>query len=238
MTLACEPSPASSVSVNTLPLPRAEARGDPVQVPVAGDLGALGAEDPRLLVQVLGADEAQRGVLADAQLDDRGQHRLGVGGAGQVLLPDLGLGALLEHDQHAPVQRGAGGVGDRGQHDRLLDAHVARDVDERAAGPAGVVERREDVLLGVDDRAEVLLDEVGVGLAGERQRQHEQIVGGVAAVDHAAVDLPEMVRALGRLEQRLDAVDSARITLAGRDGGERRQVELGDVRELPARPCP
>ena len=26
-------------------------------------------------------------------------------GAGQVLLPDLGLGALLEHDQHAPVQR-------------------------------------------------------------------------------------------------------------------------------------
>ena len=114
------------------------------------------------------------------------------------------------HDQHAPVQRGARGVGDRGQHDRLLDAHVARDVDERAAGPAGVVERREDVLLGVDDRAEVLVHEVGVGLAGERERQDEQIVGGVAAVDHAAVDLPEMVRALGRLEQRLDAVHSAR----------------------------
>ena len=61
----------------------------------------------------------------------------------------------------------------------------------------------------------------------------EQIVGGVAAIDDPAVDLPEMVRALGRLEQRLDAIDSARITLAGRGGGEPRQVELRDVRELP-----
>jgi hypothetical protein len=79
----------------------------------------------------------------------------------------------------------------------------------------------------------VLLDEVGVRLAGERQRQHEQIVRGVSPVDHAAVDLPEMVRALGRREQRLDTVDRARVTLARLGGGEGRQVELGDVRELP-----
>ena len=138
----------------------------------------------------------------------------------------------LEHDQHATVQRGVVGVGDRGQH-HCLDPHAARDVDERAAGPAGVVERREDVLLGIDDRAEVLVHEVGVGSQASVSGRTSRPSRSVAAVDHAAVDLPEVVRALGRLEQRLDAIGSARITLAGRGGDERRQVELRDVRELP-----
>ncbi len=84
------------------------------------------------------------------------------------------------------------------------------------------------------DAAEVLPHEIGVVLDGERQGQRDDAVLHLpAAVDDAAVDLPEMMRALGRLEQRLHAVGSARITLAGRDGGERRQVELRDVRELP-----
>ena len=91
--------------MRTLPLRRAEAERDPVERAVAGDLGALGAEDPRLLVEVLAADVAQAGVLADDELDDGVEQRLGSSSAGQVLLPDLGLGALLEHDQHAPVQR-------------------------------------------------------------------------------------------------------------------------------------
>ena len=121
---------------------RAEADRDPVEPAVAGDLGALGAEDPRVLVEVLAADVAQLGVLADDELDDGVEHRLAVVGARQVLLPDLGLGALLEHDQHAAVQRRAGGVGDRGQEDRRLDAVAARDVDERAARPVGVVGAR------------------------------------------------------------------------------------------------
>ena len=81
----------------------AEAEHDPVERAVALDLGALGAEDPRALVELLGVDVAQVGVLADLELDDRVEHGRLVA-AGEVLLPDLGLGALLEHDQHAPVQ--------------------------------------------------------------------------------------------------------------------------------------
>ena len=110
----------------------------------------------------------------------------------------------------------------------VLDAHAARDVDERAAGPAGVVGGGEDVLLGVDDRAEVRLDEVGVALDGERQRQHDQaVLDGVAAPSITRPSTcPRVMRALGRLEQRLDAVDRARVTLAGRGGGERRRASL------------
>src|SRR4051812_11071338 len=68
----------------------------------------------------------------------------------------------------------------------------------------------------------------------ERQGQRDDAVLQLAAaVDDATVHLPEVVRPGGRLEQRLDAIGSARITLAGRSGGKRRQVELGDVRELP-----
>src|SRR5438477_320304 len=41
----------------------AEAEDDPIELAVAGDAGALGAEDPRLLVEALAGDEAQLGVL-------------------------------------------------------------------------------------------------------------------------------------------------------------------------------
>ena len=153
----------------------AEADRDPVERAVAGHLGALGAEDPRLLVEVLPADVAQAGVLADDELDDRVQQRLGLVVAGQVLLPHLGLGALLEHDQHAPLQRGAGRGGDGGQQDRGLDAHAARDPHERAAVPRVLVPAREDVV-GRDDAAEVRLDQLGMALAGDRQREHDRAV--------------------------------------------------------------
>ena len=181
------------------------------------------------------ADEAQPGVLADHELDDGVEQRLGVVGAGQVLLPDLGLGALLEHDQHAPVQRDAGGVGDRGQHDRRLDAHAARDVDERAAGPAGVVERGEDVLARRRRPCR------GAPRTSSAWCSHASVSGSTSRPSSARrrssttrpSTWPRWMRALGRLEQRLDAVDRARVALAGRGGGERRQVELGEVRELP-----
>ena len=83
---------------------RAEAERDPVQGAVAADLGALGAEDPAALGEGLAADVAQVGVVADDQLGDDVEHALESRRAGQVLLPDLGLGALLEHDQRAAVE--------------------------------------------------------------------------------------------------------------------------------------
>ena len=152
----------------------AEADRDPVELGVARHLGALGAEDPRLLVEVLAADVAQPGVLPDDELDDGVEQRLGLGVGGEVLLPHLGLGALVEHDQHAALQRAAGRGGDGAEQDRRLDAHAARHVDERAAGPAGVVGRDEDVVLGGDDRAEVRLDQLGVLARGVGQRHDDR----------------------------------------------------------------
>src|SRR3954447_13502905 len=142
-----------------LAVARAAPEDDPGSLGIASDTGALGAEATGALVELLARDEAKVRVLAVEELaDGREQAR---GGRG-VLLPDLGLGALVEHDQDAPVQRGAGLVLDRVEHYRGLDLHTARDVDERAALPLRRVARGEDVLRGADDRAEVLVDELRV----------------------------------------------------------------------------
>src|SRR4029079_11853091 len=71
-----------------------------------------------------------------------------------------------------------------------LAAHAGGHWPKRAAGPAGVVQGREDVLLGVDDRAEVLVHEVAVQLARQRERERDDAVFEVtAAVEDAAGDL-------------------------------------------------
>ena len=101
---------------------RAEAERDPVERAVAPDLGALGAEDPAALGELLTADVAQARVVADDQLGDDVEDAVELVGAGQELLPDLGLGALLEHDQRAPVDQRAG---------RGLDARSARSAARR-----------------------------------------------------------------------------------------------------------
>ncbi len=134
---------------------RAESKCEPVERSVALDLGALGREDPGGVGEVLAADEAKRRALADADLGDAVEERVRLGVAGEVLLPDLGLGALLEDDQRAPAHRRAGGALDRGEADRHLEALAGGDVDERAADPRGFVACDEDVV-GGDDRAEVL----------------------------------------------------------------------------------
>ena len=73
------------------------------------------------------------------------------------------------------------------------------------------------------------LDQLGVALDGERERQHHRaVLHGVRRLDHAAVDLAERDGALGRLQQRLDAVDRARVTVAGRGRGEGVERELGE----------
>ena len=74
---------------------------------VALDDRALRAEDPRLLGQRLRVDEAQLRVLPDDELGDAVDDALGLEVRRERLVPDLGLRALLEHDQRAVVQRAA-----------------------------------------------------------------------------------------------------------------------------------
>ena len=148
MTLACEPGPASLVSRCTLPFARAEPERDPVERSVALDLRALRAEHPRLLGQVLAADVAQVRVRADDDLGDRVEQRVERRVGREPLLPDLGLGALLEDDQRAPRHRGLRRGLDGGDQHRRLERRAARHVDERAAGPVGRVARGEVALVG------------------------------------------------------------------------------------------
>ena len=125
---------------------RAEPERHPVERRVAADLGALGAEDPGALGERLPAHVAEVGVVGDDQLGDGVEHALDLLGGRQVLLPDLGLGALLEHDQRALVDERPGPRLDGGQRDRRLEHHPAGHVHEAAAADAGVVERDEHVV--------------------------------------------------------------------------------------------
>jgi hypothetical protein len=207
-----------------------EADHDPVQNAVAGHLGALGAEDPRALVQVLAADITQASVLPHHELDHGVQQRLGLAVAGQVLLPHLRLGPLVQHDQHAPLQCGAGGRGHRGQEDRGVDADAARHPHERAAVPRVPVPAREHVV-GRHHPSEVGLHELRMPLAGDREREHDRTVLDRGALADGAVDLiePGALRHAG--EQALG--QRPKIAAVGRR--ERREIQAAEVRELPAR---
>ena len=60
---------------------------------------ALRAEDPRLLVEALAADEAQAARSAPTTSSTTVLNRPSASRRRELLLPDLGLGALLEHDR-------------------------------------------------------------------------------------------------------------------------------------------
>ena len=213
---------------------------DPVERAVAGDLGALGAEDPRLLVEVLAADVAQAGVLADDELDDGVEQRLALVVAGQVLLPDLGLGALLEHDQHAPAAATVPAArGDRGQQDRRLDAHAARDVHERAARPSRRSLQRGEGVVGARRSCRGAARPARDARSrATRQRQHDRRRPRRPRRSPARRrPASSSTRAVGRLEQRCAARDSSPPS-AGRRRDSASSVKSPEVGELPARRAP
>ena len=84
---------------------RAEAEGDPLQIAVAPDLGALRREHPALVGDLLLADVPEVGAVADDQLDRGVKESVALR---CVALPDLGLGALGQDHQGAPLDLLAG----------------------------------------------------------------------------------------------------------------------------------
>ncbi len=223
----------SLVSIATRPLPEPKPSAIQSSAPSRSTVARCVPKIQAFSRQPLRADVAQARVLADRQLDDGVQQAVGVVVGGDVLLPDLGRGALLEHDERAPLQRGLALRLHDGDDDRRLDRHAARDVDERAALPARLVARDERVL-GVDDRAEVLLDELRVLLHGEAQRQHDDAVGGrLGRAVEGVVDLLQARRALRRVDDRQRRDVEMRADPLGLLEGV--EVELLQRRELPAR---
>ena len=114
---------------------RAEAERGPIEPAVTLDLRPLAGEDPGPLGDVLRADVAQGGRLADVQLDDRVEQRIGLVAGRGCVLPYLRLGALLEHDDGAPSDRRAVLVEGQRDPDRLaqLDPGAARGPARRRA---------------------------------------------------------------------------------------------------------
>ncbi len=92
------------------------------------------------------------------------------------MLPDLRLGALLEHDQGAPGQRLAVPLERQRDLDRLLQPHPRTHVDEDAVAPARVVAGDEGVP-GRRQSTEPSLGQLRMGLGGLCQRQHYRSLG-------------------------------------------------------------
>ena len=150
---------------------RAEAERGPVEAAVALHLGALAGEDPGALGDVLGGDVAQRRRLADVQLDHRVEQRVGLVAGRAAVLPDLGLGALLEHDQGAPVDDAPPLVERQLDLDRLGDLDSGGHVDEHAVAPARLVAGDEGVLdpAPASRVARAVSSRMGIDRLGERQ---------------------------------------------------------------------
>ncbi len=87
-----------------LPARRAERERRPVERRVARDDRALVREHPGGVVERLRSDVVKRRALAHDDLGDAVEEALGLLVARHPLLPDLGLGSGLEHDQRAPVE--------------------------------------------------------------------------------------------------------------------------------------
>src|ERR671910_2016335 len=140
---------------------RAESERDPVEGRIPLDLRALCREYPAALAQPLCGHVVQRRGGADEDLCDRIEETRALVVGGEPLLPDLGLGALLEDDQRAEADRGAVRVVDRRNLGRMLQALARGNVDERTSPPGSVVAGDERIVWR-GHRAELLGDELGV----------------------------------------------------------------------------
>jgi hypothetical protein len=83
------------------------------------------------------------------------------------VLPDLGLGALFEHDQGPPAEGATAAVDGNLDADRLRDLDPAGDVDQDAVAPTRLVAGDERVLRG-DQGAKPAVQQLGV--RGDRLR--------------------------------------------------------------------
>ena len=93
------------------------------------------------------------------------------------------LRALVGDDQGALELAGVLGVDPEVGLERHLALDARRDVDERSTRPHRRVECRELVVAGRDDRAEVLLDQVGVlAQGGVHVAEQDALLGQVVAV--------------------------------------------------------
>ena len=147
-------------------------------------------------------------------LDDRRVQRVGRVDRRRAALDVVDLGALVDHDQRPLELARVLAVDPEVGLERQRDLDALGHVHERAAGPHRRVERGELVVLGRDDGAEVLAEDLRVFL--------ERLVG---AHEHDA-DLGQLLA--HRVVHDLGVV-------LGADAGEELALRLGDAQLLERR---
>ncbi len=186
----------------------AEVAVDPLDGRVGLGDRALGDEVVDVLRPVLHGRVADPRARLGDQLDHGGVQRVRRPHRGGAALDVVHVGALVGDDQRPLELAHVLGVDPEVGLQRHLDVHARRHVDERAARPHGAVERGQLVVVGRDDRGEVLAHEVLV-LAQARVHVHE----------HDAL----LLEVLADL-----VVDDLGLVL-GADAGEELALRLGDA---------
>src|SRR4051812_11510873 len=174
-----------------LALLRPEAAGDPIELRVAPDSGAVGREVPRLGREALNGDVFELRALLDEELRDRVRVAREPGVLGHVFLDDREAAAFLRDDEEAPEESAPFDRVDDPHVERLLDLDALRHAHEQAVLPLRRVVSGE-LLVRPDERAEkrVVLqaledDPVGRALDLDPTLAHMGDRGGVD-VEHAA----------------------------------------------------
>src|SRR5436190_5111371 len=231
---------------------RTEVAVDPLDRRVGVGPRALGHEVEDVVGPVLDRRVADPRARLGEQLDDRGVEAVARVRRRRAALDVVHVGALVGDDDRAlelaHVLRVDAEVGLQ----RHLDVDARRHVDERAARPDGAVERRQLVVVGRDQRADVLAHEVLV-LAQRGVHVHEDdalglellvdlVIDGLGLVlradagEELALGLGDAKAVEGLLDVLGDVVPGAAGLLAGTDEVvDVVEVDVGEHRRAPRR---
>ena len=220
---------------------RAEVAVHPFHGRVAIYERALGHQVEDVGRPVLDGRVAAASVLLDDDLDHRGVERIGRVDGGRAALDVVHERALVADDQRAleltHVLRVDAEVGLQ----RDLHAHALRHVDERPTRPDRAVQSRELVVRGRDDRAEVLLEELGViAQRGVRVGEDDALLGELlvqGVVDDLRLVLSrdagqELALGLGHAQPVVRGLDVRRQVLPARGLLVGRPQVIEDVLEV------
>ena len=231
MTLPSAPSPSSIVFWKTLPLRRAEAERDPVELAVAGDPARWVPKTHDFSLRSWRADEAQARVLADDELDDGVEQAVGARRRAYCSQTSASApsSSTISTRQFSAVPAC---VWTRVEQRSARRAHAARDVDERAALPLRGVAGDERVVVARRRPSRGAARRARGAPRRLRERHDQRPRRGPVGASTSRVDLAR-ARTAPSGASKSGSASAVSIAAAGRRR-VRGQVEALELGELPA----